>query len=52
MYMDKFIYLDPGILSQTILCLFTIYLYRIGKIVNRQRIVCDRIPGSRESEAY
>ena len=32
---------DPGILSQTIL------LYCIGKYVNKQKIVCDRIPGSR-----
>lgn len=25
------------------------YLYSIGKIVNKQRFVCDRIPGSRHS---
>ena len=74
------VYLESGILSQTILCLFTIlpmhyytrfvychelapgtvsltgdwhgngskqYRYYLGKIVNKQRIVCDRIPGSR-----
>ena len=23
------------------------YLYSMGKIVNKQRIICDRIPGSR-----
>ena len=42
---DCIVYLGPGILSQTILCLFTI----LPEIVNKQRIVCDRIPGSRYS---
>ena len=31
----------------TSLCLFTIYPCCIGKIVNKQRIVCDRISDSR-----
>ena len=38
------LYLEPGILWHTILYLFT--YYSICKIVNKQRIVCDRIPGS------
>ena len=46
------VYLDPGILSQTIPCLFPIYLYSIGKIVNKQKIVCDRIPGSRYNNLH
>ena len=41
------LYLDSDILSQTILCLFTIFTYSICKIVNKQRIVCDRICESR-----
>ena len=42
------LYLDSDILSQTILCLFTVLLaYSMGKIVNKQRIVCDRISESR-----
>ena len=24
-----------------------LYIYCLGKIVNKQRVVCDRIPGSR-----
>ena len=28
---------------------FLFYLYSVGKIVNKQRIVCDRVPGSRYS---
>ena len=35
------------VLTQTIFCLFTIYLYRIGKIVNKRSIVCDRLTESR-----
>ena len=42
------LYLEPSILSQTILNL-QFYLYSIGKIVNKQWIVYDRIPGSRYS---
>ena len=39
----KMILVEPGILSQTLL----FYLYSIDKMVNKQRIICDRIPGPR-----
>ena len=43
------LYIEPGILSRTILYLFTILptVYGIGTSINKQRIGCDRIPGSR-----
>ena len=38
---------DLDILTPTILFLFTIYRYHIGKIVNKQNIVCDKLSESR-----
>ena len=43
------VYLEPGCHIQSFDYLKQFYLYSLGKIVNKQRIVCDRIPGSRYS---
>ena len=44
MVRQALLYFNLGILSQSILYL-QFYLYSIGKIVNKQKIVCNNIPG-------
>ena len=43
--MKNVLYLDPGILSQTIFRLLTIYLYSIGKTINEKGLFATEYLG-------